>query len=83
MPWDPGGGQTFGEYLRGGAPLGRGRTTDVVTGPRTWATRDQVTEGRRDDGTRFRRTRDQLGNVVTVETTPRGRERKHVHIILR
>jgi hypothetical protein len=82
MPWDPESSQTFGEFMRDGEPLG-GRTADVVTGDRTWATRDQVTEGRRDDGSRFKTTRDQLGHDVTVETTARGRERKHVRINLR
>lgn len=80
MPWDPSSDQTFGEWLRGGAPLGRGRTADVVTGERTWATRDQHAEWATRDGSRFKAIRDQAGNIVTHETTPRGRERKHVHI---
>ncbi|MEV0382427.1 hypothetical protein [Nonomuraea sp. NPDC050643] len=81
MPWDPS-AETFGEYMRGGEPLGEGRTTDVVTGERTYLTRDQVVEGRTPDGGRFKAVRDQGGNVVTEETTPSGRQRKHVAIHL-
>lgn len=82
MPHNPEVDGPFGEWMRGGAPLGEGRTADVVTGDRTWRTRDQVTEGRTEDGGRFQRRRDQLGNDVTRETTPRGRERQHVRINL-
>lgn len=73
--WDPQSGQTFGEYMRGGP--------DVVTGERTWVTRDQVEEGKRDDGSRFQTTTDQLGHEVTRETTRDGRERQHVRINIR
>lgn len=82
MPWDPDSEQTFGQWARGGAPLG-GRTADVVTGDRTWATRDQVAEGRTPDGGRFKRVRSQAGHDSIYETTPDGRERKHAHIHLR
>ena len=83
MPWDPDSGISFGEYMRGGQPLGEGRTADVVTGDRTWATRDQVAEGRRDDGTHYKTVTDQLGNQVTDRTGPDGRERRDVRIQLR
>ncbi|WP_326642857.1 hypothetical protein OG884_05735 [Streptosporangium sp. NBC_01755] len=81
MPWDPDVDGPFGAWLRGGAPLGEGRTADVVVGDRTWVTRDQVVEGRTEDGTRWQRRRDQLGNDVIRETA-RGRERQHVNINL-
>lgn len=81
MPWDPEGAETFGAHMRGGAPLG-GRSVDVVAGETTWATRDQVQEGRTEDGGRWQRRRDQLGHDVTRETTPRGQERQHVRINL-
>lgn len=83
MPWMPDSGQTFGEWLRGGAPLGEGRTTDVVTGERTWRTRDQVVEGRTASGERFKRVTDQLGHQVTERSDARGRQRKDVNIRLR
>lgn len=79
MPWDPESGQTFGEHLRGGAPLGEGRTADVITGERTWATRDQVLV---DTPTR-RTVRDQLGHEVTERTDSRGQQHRDVHINLR
>lgn len=81
MAWDPAKG-TFGSYMRGGEPLGRGRSADVVLGERTWLTQDQVHEGRTADGTRFQETLDQLGHQTVVETTPDGRERKSVRINL-
>jgi hypothetical protein len=83
MPWDPESGETFGEYARGGAPLGEGRTADVVTGERTWVTRDQVQEGRTETGERFKQTTDQLGHQVTERTDARGKQRKDVNIRLR
>ncbi|MFI6299540.1 hypothetical protein ACIBEJ_48655 [Nonomuraea sp. NPDC050790] len=83
MAWDARSGQTFGQYMRGGAALGRGHTADVVVGERTFLTRDEVVEGRREDGSRFKTTRDQAGNDVTQETTAGGRERQHVRINLR
>ncbi|MGI5274877.1 hypothetical protein ACQEUU_37490 [Nonomuraea sp. CA-218870] len=83
MPWNPDDGQTFGEWLRGGAPLGDGRTADVVTGERTWRTRDQVNEGRTEAGERFKTVTDQLGNRVTERTDAKGRQRKDVKIRLR
>ena len=83
MSWDPKSGQTFGEYARGGAPLGEGRTADVVTGERTWVTRDQVAEGRTEDGERFKQVTDQNGHQVTERSDARGRQRKDVKIILR
>lgn len=82
MSWDPDSGMTFGEYMRGGLPLGH-PAMDVVAGERTWRTRDQVVEGRTADGGRFKAVRDQLGHVVTRETTQDGRERQHVHISMR
>lgn len=82
MPWNPE-VETFGTYMRGGEPLGEGRTADVVTGKRTWATRDQVEEGRSRDGGCFKRTTDQLGNQVTERTDTRGRQRQDVKIVLR
>lgn len=81
MPWDPGSGQTFGAHMRGGAPLG-GRTVDVITDEPTWVTRDQVREERREDGSRIKTVQDQLGHVVTRESTPDGRECQHVRINL-
>jgi hypothetical protein len=48
----------------------------------TWGTRDQVAEWRTDDGARFKAVRDQGGHIVTEETTPSGRQRKHVAINL-
>lgn len=83
MPWDPESGETFGQHMRGGVPLGQGRTADVVVGDRTWATRDQVVEGRTPDGGRYKRVRSQAGHDSIFETTPDGRERKHAHIHLR
>lgn len=83
MPWDPDSGTNFGEYMRGGAPLGQGRTADVVIGETTWATRDQVVEGRASDGTRYQVVRDQLGHDVTERTGPDGRQHRDVTINLR
>lgn len=83
MPWRAESGQTFGDYMRGGLPLGEGRTADVVTGERTWATEDQVREGRTDDGGRYKTTRDQLGHQVTERTDARGCQRQDVQINLR
>ncbi|MET8985823.1 hypothetical protein ABZW49_10280 [Nonomuraea wenchangensis] len=82
MPWNPD-EETFGEYLRGGAPLGKGRTADVVVGERTWVTQDQVREGRTEAGERFKQVTDQCGNQVTERTDSRGKQRKDVTIILR
>ncbi|GAA3416236.1 hypothetical protein [Streptosporangium vulgare] len=82
MPYDSKIHGTYGAYLRGGQPLG-GRGPDVITQEPTWHTRDQVHEERREDGSRIQARQDQLGNVVTRETTPGGVERQHVHIILR
>ena len=83
MPWDPQRDGPFGLWLRGGAPLGAGRTADVVVGERTSATRDVVAEGRTDDGGRFKRVTDQLGNEVTERTDSRGGEHRDVRIKLR
>ncbi|MFI6595003.1 hypothetical protein ACIBHX_02075 [Nonomuraea sp. NPDC050536] len=83
MPWDPNSDQTFGEWMRGGEPLGQGRTADVVVGERTWATRDQVDEGHTREGGRYKTTTDQAGHQVSQETTSDGRERQHVRINLR
>lgn len=47
---------SYGELLRE-------KNVGVMT--RTWATRDQVREGRRADGVRIKETTDQLGHVVT------------------
>ncbi|WP_214322094.1 hypothetical protein [Nonomuraea sediminis] len=82
MPWDPSSGQTFGEWMRDGAPLGEGRTADVVVGERTWATRDQVEEGRTEEGGRYKAVRDQNGHHVIEETRPSGELRQHVQINL-
>lgn len=83
MPWDPDSGVSFGEWMRGGQPLGEGRTADVVVGERTWVTRDQPVEGRTEDGSRFKTVRDQNGHDVTDRTGPDGRERRDVRINLR
>ncbi|MCK2214295.1 hypothetical protein MF672_010900 [Actinomadura sp. ATCC 31491] len=82
MPFDPDQHQTFGRYMRGGAPLGQGRTVEHIRGGQTWQTRDMVYEGRTADGTRFKETVDQLGHQTVVETTPDGQERKSVRINL-
>ncbi|MEU7861205.1 hypothetical protein [Nonomuraea sp. NPDC049141] len=82
MPHDPSSGVTFGAYMRGGKPLGQGRSADVVLGERTWLTQDQVHEGRTADGVRFKETLDQLGHQVVEETLPDGQERKHVRLNL-
>lgn len=82
MPHDPKIHGTFGSYMRGGVPLGRGRTVDVALVERTYVTRDQVEEGRMPDGTRYQRTTDQLGNQVTERTDPRGGQHKDVRINL-
>lgn len=66
---------TYGAYLRS-------KSIQVRPGGWTWRTQDQVRTGRTDDGGLFKKTRDQLGHVVTQETTPDGRERQHVHINL-
>lgn len=60
------------------------RRKNVQVRPSGWtaATRDQVDEGRTEDGGRYKHTTDQLGHEVTEETTPVGRERKHVQINL-
>lgn len=60
--------------------LGKG----IQTRPQGWthATHDQIRTGRTDDGGRYKAVRDQLGHVVTQETTPDGRERQHVRINL-
>lgn len=36
-----------------------------IRGGRTWNTKDQVKQGRRDDGVRIKATTDQLGHTVT------------------
>lgn len=82
MPWDPEKDGPIGPWLRGGAPLGKGRTADVVIGERTWLTQDQTHEGTTADGVRFRETVDQLGHQVVEETLPDGRERRHVRLNL-
>lgn len=46
------------------------------------ATRNVVDEGRTEQGGRFKKVTDQMGHEVTEETTPDGRERKHVRINL-
>lgn len=79
MPWDPDSGITFGEYMRNGD----GRTLEHIQGGQSWVTKDQIVEGRTDEGGRFQTRRDQLGHDVTVETTPDGREQRHVRINLR
>lgn len=56
--YDPAKWPTYGAYLRA-------KNLQVRPGW-TWRTRDQVAEGRRSDGTRFQRRRDQLGHD-TVE----------------
>lgn len=60
------------------------RRKGVQTRPSGWsnATRDEVVEGRTEEGGTFKATRDTAGNVVTEETTPEGRQRKHVAINL-
>lgn len=78
MPWDPESG-TFGAYMRGGEPLGEGRSVDVVTGERTSATRDQVLV----DTPRRKTVMDQLGHVVTERTDARGGYHRDVRINLR
>jgi hypothetical protein len=82
MPWNPD-EETFGQYMRGGRPLRKGRTVEHIRGGRTWATRDQVEEGIRPDGTRYKTVTDQLGHQVTDRTGPDGRERRDVRINLR
>lgn len=82
MAWDPK-RETFGEYMRGGAPVGEGRTADVLVGEQTWATKDQVAEGRTDDGGRYKQVTDQLGHRVTERTDAQGRQRRDVTINLR
>jgi hypothetical protein len=82
MPYDPRIHGTFGAYMRGGQPLGKGRSADVVLGPRTWLTQDQVHEGTTADGVRFKERVDQLGHQVVEETLPDGSERKHVRLNL-
>ncbi|GGS88548.1 hypothetical protein ACFFV7_50930 [Nonomuraea spiralis] len=49
---------------------------------RTNATRDQVVEGSREDGTRYQERTDQAGTTITRETAPDGRERQHVRVRL-
>ncbi|MFN2636915.1 MAG: hypothetical protein ABR585_07815 [Gemmatimonadaceae bacterium] len=78
MAWDPETGQTFGAYMRGDD----GRTVEVTVGGRTFATKDQVVEGRTPEGGQFKVIRDQAGHDTSYETTPDGRERKHVHLNL-
>ncbi|MFE3452376.1 hypothetical protein ACFXJ8_25980 [Nonomuraea sp. NPDC059194] len=56
--FDPGGGQTYGQWLR---------SKNIQTRPQGWshATRDQVREYRSDkDGRRVKDVTDQLGNSV-------------------
>ena len=75
-PYDPEADGPYAEWLKnkGVQALAQGWTE---------ATRDQVTEGRTEDGGRFKRTRDQLGNDITERTDARGRQRKDVNINLR
>jgi hypothetical protein len=82
MPWDPEKDGPIGPWLRGGAPLGEGRTADVVIGKRTWRTRDQVKEGRTETGERYKRVTDQLGHEVTERTDSRGGQHRDVRINL-
>jgi hypothetical protein len=73
MPqWDPESGVTFGEYVRSKRP-------QILSGGRTWATRDQVSEGRGSDGVAFKHVVDQLGH----ETREHADGRRDVTINLR
>ncbi|MFI7691793.1 hypothetical protein ACIBQ6_22180 [Nonomuraea sp. NPDC049655] len=62
----------------------RMRRKGVQTRTAGWshATRDEVAEGRTEEGGRFKAVRDTAGHIVTEETTPSGRQRKHVTINL-
>ena len=76
MPYDPEVDGPYADWLKGKGVQARPQGFSN-------ATRDQVVEGRRDDGTRFKTVRDQLGNDVTDRTGPDGRERRDVRINLR
>jgi hypothetical protein len=75
MPEDSAADISYGEKLRR-------KGIQVRTSGWSWRTRDQVAEGRTDEGGRFKTVRDQAGHEVTEETTPTGRQRRHVHINL-
>lgn len=66
----------YGERLRR-------KGIQVQSRGRTWATKDEVREGVRGDGTKFKTVRDQNGHDVTDRTGPDGRERRDVRINLR
>ena len=76
MPYDPEVDGPYADWLKGKGVQARPQGFSN-------ATRDQVVEGRRDDGTRFKTVRDQLGHDVTDRTGPDGRERRDVRINLR
>lgn len=54
--YDPASGIPYAEWLK---------DKGVGHMQRTWATKDQVRDARRDDGTRVKETTDQLGHQVT------------------
>ncbi|MGW4406511.1 hypothetical protein ACWEJ6_20955 [Nonomuraea sp. NPDC004702] len=60
------------------------RQKNIQTRPSGWtsATRDEVAEGATPEGGRFKAVRDTAGHIVTEETTPSGKQRKHVTINL-
>ncbi len=71
--YDPERDGPYGEWLK---------AKNVGHMPRTHATKDQVTEGRTNTGGRYKRTRDQLGHVVTQRTEAGGSEHQDVTINL-
>jgi hypothetical protein len=64
-----------------GTPIDREKllSINVQSGGRTWRTKDQVRDFRRDDGVRCKATTDQLGNTVTLHNTG-DTERQDVNI---
>jgi hypothetical protein len=75
MPETPDDGLPYAERLR---------RKGVQVRPSGWtATRDQVSEWRAEDGSRFKKVTDQAGHETTQETTPDGHEKQHVRINLR
>ena len=50
---------------RSGAAYWREKNVGHIRGGRTWNTKDQVQDGRREDGVRTKATTDQLGHTVT------------------
>lgn len=72
--YDPARDGPYGAWLRA-------KGIQIIPRGRTHATKDQVREGRTEDGVRWKRVRDQLGHEVTQYAT--GRQDVRINFGLR